>query len=140
MTVLTLTLPLARTSPLHLTRRDLVTDPGDDLTLQVAIIADDTPEAAPVALDAAMLQMLLWHGPYSWASDYSHYPITLARDAASIVTGTITDAADGRASLTVPTDVDRCWPRRMGYTLRLTLGGAKTTLGWGMLNMPRVHA
>ena len=137
MTVLAMTLPLARASLIRTPRRDVVTDRGEDLTLRLAVVEDDTPDAGPVDLTGAAVQLLLWAAP-SWR-DYG-LPYLAGRRALHTLTGTITDAAGGLAALTLPRDAGALWPLRMGYTLQIDLGGARTTLGWGSLQMPRVYA
>jgi hypothetical protein len=141
MTTLALTLPLARSSPLRMSRRDLVLDATDDLTLNLAVVADDTPGAAPVSLAAAntALRMDLWYARER--PDYGWWPTTLRRSALYSLTGTITDAAGGLASLVLPRDAGDLWPLRATYTLALDLGGtARSTLAWGAVQMPRVYA
>jgi hypothetical protein len=140
MTTLALTLPLARSSPLRISRRDLVTDQDDDLTLQLAIVADDTPGAAAVSLAAAntAVSLLLWYAPH-WR-DYGR-PYVAGRDTLYTATGTITNAAGGLVSVVLPRDTGDLWPRRLGYTLQLDLGGTtRTTLAWGAVQMPKVYA
>lgn len=140
MTVLALTLPLTRSSPIRIARRDLVTDGGDDLTLLVSVVADDSAEAGPVNLEPAntALQLLLWAAP-TWR-DYT-MPYVAGRNALYTATASITDAAAGKATLTLPHDAGLLWPRRLGYTLRLDLGGsARATLSWGALHLLRVLA
>lgn len=140
MTQIALTLPLARSSPIRIARRDLVVDQDDDLTLQLAVVADDTPGAAAVNLAAAntTVKMLLWYAPH-WR-DYGR-PYVTGRDTLYTATGSITNGAGGLATITLPRDTGDLWPRRLGYTLQLDLGGTtRTTLGWGALQLPRVFA
>ena len=141
MTVLALTLPLARSSPLRMSRRDFAVDADDDLTLNLSIVADDTPGAAATSLAAAntAVSLLLWYAPQRW--DYGWWPTALGGDTLYTATGTITDAAGGLVSVVLARDTGDLWPRRMGYTLQLDLGGtARSTLAWGALHMPRVYA
>jgi hypothetical protein len=140
MTTLALTLPLARSSPVRISRRDIVTDQDDDLTLALSIVADDTPGAAATSLAAAntAVSMLLWYAPH-WR-DYGR-PYVTGRDTLYTATGTITNAAGGLVSVVLPRDTGDLWPRRLGYTLQLDLGGtARSTLAWGALQLPRVFA
>lgn len=140
MPILALTLPLARSSHLRIARRDIVADVGDDLTLHLALLADDSPEAAPVDLSATgtTLQMLTWYAP-TWRDYGCAFPA--GRSPLHTVAATITDAADGLATVTLPHDTGAAWPERLSYTLVLNLGGtARTALGWGALHMPRASA
>jgi hypothetical protein len=131
MTVLAMTLPLGRNSPVHLSRRDIVIEAGDDLTLNLSIIADDTPAAAPVDLTGATVQMLLCRRPRHW--DYGWLPVGGMLLTAA---GTITDAAGGLATVVMPYQSRVfCSPDRIGYALRLTIGGARSTLAWGAVNL-----
>jgi hypothetical protein len=145
MTTLALTLPLARSSPLRMSRRDFVVDADDDLTLTLAIVADDSPAAAAVSLAAAntAVEMMLWSGSAAW--DYGGLYLApgrfYARSVVHTVEGTITDAAGGLVSLVLARDAGDLWAQRLGYTLQLDLGGtARSTLAWGALHMPRVYA
>lgn len=137
MTDIDMTLPLARSSPGHLSRRDLVTEAGDDLVLHLAVITEDS--AAPGAFDLSpagtTVQMLLWYEPVHW--DYGR-PNLWAGNTLRTVDGIITlPAADGHATVLLPRGYGDYWlPRRLGYSLRLNLGGTtRTTLCWGKLHL-----
>jgi hypothetical protein len=142
MTVLAMTLPLGRNSPVHLSRRDIVTQDGDDLALNLSIIADDTPAAAAVDLSAAntTVQLLAWYAHNCW--DYGA-PTLWSGNTIYTAPGTITDAPGGLATVLLPRGAGDYWlPHlRVGYALRLTMGGTtRTTLCWGALHRPRVFA
>jgi hypothetical protein len=140
VTVLALTLPLARSSPVRLSRRDIVVDAADDLTLQLAVVADDTPGAAATSLAAAntTVQLLLWYSPVWW--DYG-MPYPSSRATLYTAAGTIAGGTGGTASVVLPRSAGDRWPSRLTYTLQLDLGGtARSTLAWGALHMPRVYA
>jgi hypothetical protein len=140
MTVLALTLPLARSSPLHIARRDIVADAADDLTLQISVVADDTPGAAATSLAAAdtTVQLLLWYAPH-WR-DYG-LPYVAGRQTLYTAAGSIAAGTGGRVDVVLPRSAGDLWPPRLGYTLRLDLGGtARTTLAYGALHLPRVYA
>jgi hypothetical protein len=81
--------------------------------------------------------LLLWYAPH-WR-DYGR-PYVAGRDTLYTAAGTITNAAGGRVTWCCRGTGD-LWPRRLGYTLQLDLGGtARTTLAWGALHLPRVYA
>lgn len=141
MTALALTLPLARSSPIRGSRRDIWMDAADDLTLNLAIVADDTPGAAPVSLAAAntVVDLLLWYAPTR--PDYGWWPTSFWRSALYTQRGTITNAAGGLVSVVLARDAGDLWPERAGYTVRLDLGGtARSTLAWGSIHLQRVYA
>lgn len=136
MTVLAMTLPLARSMLVRLSRRDVVAEVGDDLTLNLAVVADDTPGAAPVNLTAGTtVQMVLWSSLHGW--DYGWLPVHDVSRSLYTGAATITNAAGGLATVTLPRDVGHRWPFRLPFSILLDLGGTtRTTLAYGMLHMP----
>ena len=134
--ILALTLPLVRTSPLRVSRRDLVLGDGDDLRLDLAVVDTDAADAIPVDLSpvGTTLQMLIWHGS-TWR-DYG-MPMLSGRRTLHTATATMIDAVNGRAAVGLGSEAGREWPQRVGYTLQLDLGGtARTAIGWGALHVP----
>ena len=134
--ILAMTLPLARTSLLRVSRRDLVLGGDEDLRLDLTIVDTDAADATPVDLSpvGTTLQMLIWHGS-TWR-DYG-MPHIDGRRTLHTATATLTDALNGRAVVTVARNAGREWPQRVGYTLYLDLGGtARTSIGWGALHVP----
>ena len=130
-----MTLPLARTSPLRISRRDIVLNDGDDLRLDLAVVDTDAADAIPVDLSpvGTTLQMLVWH-----ASTWRDYGLPMLTGRRTLYTGTATmiDAVNGRATVSLGSDAGRMWPQRVGYTLQMTLGGARSAIGWGALHLP----
>jgi hypothetical protein len=141
MTTFAMTLPLARMTPLHMPRRDLVLDASDDLLLQLTLAASDVPAAAPLNLSGVgpVVRFLIWYGSLSWdyGRGWANGGAVLSSTTAVIAPGT---AAAGRADVTLARGYGTGWGQRLGWSVQLDLGGALSTLAYGALHLHRASA
>lgn len=132
MTVLAMTLPLARATPMHVPRRDIVIDGTDDLTLQLTLLASDDPGAAPLDLAGIgpVVRMLLWSRPPTW--DYGLGWSAGAVFASALAT--IPAGTSGRADIRLARGFGRRRGLRLGWSLQLDYLGDLSTLCQGALH------
>ena len=162
MTTIALTLPLDRTSPLHIPTRDLVLGGTDSGTLLVSVVECDNPDALPIDLSGGLggptLSLFVWpdgyrggcggwggwHGGGGWGGYCHDYgwgwhgggvagPGTVLWSA----TGTIYDAATGTFAIAIPAGTMGTWPRRCRWAIFLDAdgGGEAELLAEGHLHV-----
>lgn len=138
MTVLALTLPLARRSAIRVPRRDIVVGAGDDMRLRVSLVESDRHDAAPVNLQRAFarLRMHVWQdaGPLNSRADYGlgwRGPLLTSRSA--MATAARPDSID----LKVEGTATFGWlgSGRLGWSLQAAVPGDEAALCWGALHM-----
>lgn len=119
---ITMTVPYARTTYLHVPRRDLVLGVADSLYLRVTIVDSDSVDALALELTGGLggpaLQMLVWPDTYyrtSW--DYGARPHCPPPPIWTGL-GVISDAV-GAFDISFPTNTMASWPRRCAYALQL---------------------
>lgn len=132
MTVLALTLPLARRSLHRIPRRDLVLEGGDTLTLELQVVASDHPGAAAVDIAGLgpELRLLVWHAPLLW--DYGRPNLGAVRWSAL---ATVEPDTSGRAQIVVPAGTGCGWGQALGWSLQLRRLDDVSTLVCGALRL-----
>jgi hypothetical protein len=132
MTQQTLVLPLQRTTPLYIPRRDLVLGSSDSLTLTVTVVDRDDPAGVPLDLTggiggpACMLAIWPdrhWHGwDYGWGACWGS---TIAGPATTLWTGvgTIDPTIPGTFNIFIPVATMGTWPVRCRWAVLLDWNG-----------------
>jgi hypothetical protein len=142
MPSLAMTLPLARFSPVWVPRRDIVAPVLDTLVLSFTLVEADDPEALPVNLTGCTVTLDVrgrrtgWYNGWGWGWDYG---APLASDR-PLWTGDATIAVPltGVATFVVPPVTVALWPRRCGFSVRLTdADGGMSTVVAGVLELSR---
>lgn len=138
MTVLALTLPLARRSAVHVPRRDLVMGAGDELALLVSLVEADRHDAAPVDMARAFARVRMHvfrdasplGGNHDYAFDRSAALLTTASAMAS-------RTRPGAVEIRVRAEDTHGWRGggRLGWSLQGSARGTETALCWGALHM-----
>jgi len=129
--IYTLTLPLARRSPLVIPHRDLVLNAAESVLLQVTLVAEDKPTAAAVDLSGVGLRLLWRIWREAQVCDYGITPFGTAQIYAT--EATFPNAVAGRADLTIPAGalpVGSAW-----HALTLDYSGASTSVACGTLQV-----
>ena len=138
MTTFAITLPLDRTSPVHIPTRDLVLGGTDSGTLLVSVVDRDNADALPIALSGGIggpaVSLFVWPGGYRWGWGGCHDygwgwhgggvagPGTVLWSA----TGTVYDTATGTFLITIPAGTMGTWPRRCRWAIFLDTDGGGT--------------
>lgn len=127
-----ITLPVERSGPNHIPRRDLVAKGGDSLVLNLRIVEADRPDALPLNLSGIGPQVLVRVWRMAWTRDYG----------AMIRSGQLAEAvgvpsvpADGQTVVTFDRSPAVCEGGRYGWSVHLDFAGDVTTLCWGVLNV-----
>lgn len=131
MTVIVMTVPVARRSNIVQPRRDLVLSGNEAATLQVTVMASDAPGAAAMDLSPAGTSFALLLRQPRASLDYGLYPP--GGVVVQTVAGGIVNAAAGRVDVAIPARAV-AWPQRQPWLLQMTLGGVVTTLARGIIN------
>jgi hypothetical protein len=122
VTAQTFILPVLRTSPVHIPRRDMVLASSDSLALRVTVVERDSPLAEALVLTGGMggpaLRMVVWNDRAGHAWDYGA-PQPRPGDTLWSGAGVISTAYDGTFDVTIPAMAMSGWPRRCGYALAL---------------------
>ena len=148
MTTFNITLPLDRTSPVHIPIRDLVLGGTDSGTLLVSVVDRDSPDALPIDLTGGIggpaVSLFVWPDGYRWgwggwggwgygSGGYHDYgwgwhgggvagPGTVLWAG----TGTILDAASGTFVIAIPAGTMGRWPRRCRWAIFFDADGGGT--------------
>lgn len=136
MTILAMMLPLARISPLHTPRRDIVLAGGDGLRLQLTIIERDAPDAPVLNLSAIGPRVRLLVGR-SAGSGVGWWDYGWVRDSGALLataTGVVVDGVAGRVDLVLPRLVAEC-PRRLWWLVQLDYLDDIATIAGGIINV-----
>ena len=159
MTNFAITLPLDRTSPLHIPTRDLVLGGTDSVSLLVSVVECDSPDALPIDLSGGLggptVSLFVWpdshrHGYGGWGGygggwggchDYGWGwhgggiagPGTVLWSA----TSTIYNVATGTFAIAIPAGTMGTWPRRCRWAIFLDAdgGGEAELLAEGHLHV-----
>jgi hypothetical protein len=136
-----LVLPYLRTSPVHLARRDIVLSVSESLTLNAAVVYEDTPDAPAIDLttdaDGPATQLVIWSDyaarPSGWW-DYG-YPYSQFQTVLQSVSGTPGDAV-GSWDFYLPTGTFSQFPSRCGWAILLlwNAGAKSSVLAHGIMN------
>jgi hypothetical protein len=140
MTAQSFVVPLLRSSPVHIPRRDLVLAASDSLALRVQIMLSDNPTADPVTLTGGMggsaLRMVVWRDHPGHAWDYGA-PQPQPGEIIWSGAGVIASDAEGAFDVTIPAMTMSGWPRRSGFLLAFDQDGglASDVLAQGRLHL-----
>jgi hypothetical protein len=157
MTILALSLPLDRISPVRVPTRDLVLGSTDSVTLMVSIVDRDSPDALPIELSGGIggpaVSLFVWpdsrgcHGPnfggwgcgnwdYGWGGWYSG---GLAGPGTTLwtATATIYNMATATFRIRVPAGTLGAWPHRCRWAVFFDAegGGEAELLAEGRLHI-----
>jgi hypothetical protein len=118
----TMTVPYARTSPIHIPRRDLVLAAADSLALRVTVVDVDNPSALPIELTGGIggpaAQFIVWaDAPGQFHDDYG----TMLPVSGQVLwsgLGTLSDAP-GSFDFSLPSGTMSQWPRRCRWAVQL---------------------
>lgn len=138
MTILAMTLPVGRRSPLYIPRRDLVLDVHDSLNLNLLIVASDNPDAAPLDLSGIgpAVRFIVWQAPSSWWDyGFRDYGWPIGRAVVSSVLGTISPSIPGSVSVAIPRNALACRGLRLGWSVQLDYAGDLSSIVWGALHL-----
>ena len=123
---ISITVPYARTTYLHVPRRDLVLGLADSLFLRVTVVDSDSVDAQALELTGGLggpsLQMIVWpdtHYRTSW--DYGARPHCPPPPIWTGL-GVVSDAL-GAFDISFPTNTMASWPRRCAYAMQLDWDG-----------------
>jgi hypothetical protein len=127
-----ITLPVERSGPNHIPRRDLVVKGGDSLTFNLRIVDADRPDALPLDLSGIGPQVLvrIWRAVPRW-----DYGCLIRGERLAEAAGAPTSAADGQTVVTFDRGDAVCEGGRYGWSVHLDCAGDVTTLCWGVLNV-----
>jgi hypothetical protein len=148
MTAMTMTLPLARATPLYIPQRDLVLGSSDSLSLTVTIVESDTPTSPPIELTggiggpACTLAIWSdggsygyrhyrgwdrggWYGGWYGSGWYHDYGWGTAWPGSTLWTGTgtIDPTIPGSFDIFIPVNTMGNWPRRCGWGVLFDYNG-----------------
>lgn len=138
----TIVLPYARTSLIHIPRRDLTLSAGDSPRLRFTIVSSDSPVAQAIVLTGGIggpgLRMFVWalsRGRRWW--DYGS-GLPASGRAMWVGTGVISDAI-GSFDMDIPLGTMAGWPRRCGWAVQLDWDASSRAelLAGGVLHLVR---
>lgn len=147
MTDMTMILPYARTSPLHIPTRDLVVSAADSIDLTVTVMDSDNTYAQAIVLTGGIggptCMLVVWadsggHGSwdYGWGGNWSAQP---AGPMTTLWTGvgTINTTIAGSFDIFLPAATMASWPRRCrwGVLLDFDSGGQAEMIAEGHLHV-----
>jgi hypothetical protein len=155
VTILALTLPLDRVSPIRVPIRDLALGGTDSLTLTISIVDRDSPDALPIELTGGIggpsVSMFVWpdgrrRGYGGWdgwggCQDYGWgwYGGGVAGPATTLWAGAgvIINAATGTFAILIPAGTMGGWPRRCRWAVLFDAdgGGEAELLAEGHLHV-----